>query len=568
MPKRESFIKKLLSFYRPDARDIVVIITYAFLAGVLFLVVPIAASSLVTTIAFGRLLQPLIILSIFVLGGLLIVGALKFTQVRLVELVQQRLFVRQGALLSQKLPTIQYDFLCNNHVPDLVNRFLEVVIIQKVTAQMLMDGAAVVFQVLMGLILISFYHPLLLAYGLVLTLLISLIFISGYGASSTAIDESTSKYEFLQWLEDVARFPLLFKTSWGESLALRKADQLLINYLKTRRGHFRILQRQYLSAYMVQAIAVSFLLILGGWLVMLNQLTLGQLVSAEIVVSAAVYSVSKLGKTFESLYDLIAAINKLDDLHNLPSEKEEGTIALPDSGPLSVEFDEVTSRLKDSKFAAFTLNIPAGSKIAIFGRNASGKSTVANYLLRLVKPAAGQIRINGIDVRDISTYSLRSRIQLVRGYEILHGTIEDNVACLRPHIGTEEVLDALDRVGLLKVVQALPEGVRTNLSAAGAPLSTGQCAQLILARAIVGKPGLIILDQTLDTIDPQSMGQIYQTLLRTDAPWTLIALTSDAMVWTGIEQHYYLSTAGLEKFDSGTVEEQISRLNSWARKDE
>ena len=562
MLKSDSLIRIFLRFYKPEIRDLWIIFTYAFVTGALFLVVPIAANSLVTTIAFGQLLQPLAVLSLFVLFGLLFAALLKVAQVKLVELMQQRLFVRQATTLTSTLTRIDYQFTRDIYAPGIVNRFLEVVVIQKVTSQMMMEGLGVVFQVFTGLVLISFYHPYLLIFGLALLFMIAIILLVGAGATKSAVIESTKKYELLDWLEDIARFPLLFKSAWGGRLARRKADQLILNYIGSRRQHFKVLVRQYIGAYSVQAIGSSLLLILGGWLVMINELTLGQLVSAEIVVSASVASVSKLGKTFESIYDLFAAVVKVEAVKDLPLEKHDGTICLDADRPFEVSFSEIVLRNRSQDFKPINLTVATGSKIAIFGRNASGKSTLANYLLGLELPVAGQVKLQGVDIRDLDLLSLRSQVHLVRGIEVLAGSIEINVNCLRPQIASEDVLKALEQVGLLEIIQKLPEGIRTNLSPGGAPLSTGQLAQLMLARAIVGKPRLIVLDETLDTIDPLSLKYIYQVLLDPKAPWTLIDLTSDPVVWSGFESHYRLSATGLQALAAGVSVEKLSDIES------
>jgi ABC-type bacteriocin/lantibiotic exporter with double-glycine peptidase domain len=167
------------------------------------------------------------------------------------------------------------------------------------------------------------------------------------------------------------------------------------------------------------------------------------------------------------------------------------------------------------------------------------------------------VKIHGVDVRDIEVSSLRSRVHLVRGREILADTIENNISCLRPEVGTEQVLEALEKVRLLEHVQKLPDGIRTQLSSVGNPLSSGQVAQLMLARAIAGRPGVLVLDETLDVIDSTLLKGIYSVLLDPAAPWTLIDLTSDPVVWGDFAQHYRLSTHGLERIEPGASTERL-----------
>ncbi|MEZ6044035.1 MAG: ABC transporter transmembrane domain-containing protein [Planctomycetaceae bacterium] len=230
-----------------------------------------------------------------------------------------------------------------HHLPELVNRFFEVVTLQKVTAQLLLDGIGLILSTVIGMAVLAFYHPWLLGFDLFLLASIAfIIFVLGYGAVDSAIKESKNKYYMAAWLEDIASAPIAFRTFGGHDFALNEADRLISNYILSRRTHFRILIRQIIFALGLQAVASTLLLGLGGWLVITGELTLGQLVAAELIVTVIVGAFAKIGKHMESFYDLLAAVDKLGNLFDLKLDRQDGIVSLGKTGPVEVLFHNIS----------------------------------------------------------------------------------------------------------------------------------------------------------------------------------------------------------------------------------
>ena len=203
------------------------------------------------------------------------------------------------------------------------------------------------------------------------------------------------------WLEEIARHQIAFKTSCGSALALSRTNHYVVDYLTHRGRHFRILMRQIVGSYVLQALASAVLLGVGGWLVISRQLTLGQLVAAELVVALVVSGFTKFGKHLETYYDLMAAMDKLGYLTDLPVERLTGE-ALPEAtGPVSVRFAGIT--------------VAAGERIGLVGSTGAGKSTLLDALYGMRTPIDGIVEFDGRDLRDIKLGDLRSQISLVRG---------------------------------------------------------------------------------------------------------------------------------------------------------
>jgi ABC-type bacteriocin/lantibiotic exporter with double-glycine peptidase domain len=518
---------RLWALLRAERSDVWVVVAYAVTIGLLSLAVPVAVQSLVNTVAFGSLAQPIVVLTSLVLAGLGFANALRALQARVVELIQERLFVRVAVDLAYRLPRARADAFAGHHGPELVNRFFEVLTVQKGAAALLLDGVAIVLQTAIGMLLLAFYHPFLLAFDvLLLGALAFLLLVLGRGATGTAVDESKAKYAVAAWLEELARHPAAFKAPGGAALALGRVDALCRRYLRMRRRHFRVLFRQIVGGLVLHAAASAALLGVGGWLVVARQLTLGQLVAAELIVGAVVAGVAKFGKHLETYYDLLAAVDKLGHLVDLPLEREGGDAPAAVPGAPAVELRGVAHRPGSAPArSGADLTLAAGERVALLGPNGAGKSALLELLYGLHAPAGGTLRFEGVSASELSLDALRARVALVRGHEAFEATLADNVAMGRDEVGPDGVRRALAAVGLLDHVARLPEGIRTPVATGGAPLSPGQVSLLVLARALAGRPRLLLVDGALDALDGPARAAALDALCDPAAPWALLVST-------------------------------------------
>ena len=403
-------------------------IVFALIIGLLTLATPIAVETLVNTVAFGKFLQPLVILSLMLLAFLAFSAALRALQTIVVEIIQRRLFARVAADIAYRLPRVKSEAMEGQYGRELVNRFFDVVIVQKVAAQLLLDGVAIVLGTMIGMAMLAFYHPWLLGFDLMLLLMIALIvFVLGRGAVKSSIKESKTKYKMAAWLQDVAGCPTAFRCKGSARYVLERTDHLTFDYLTTRAAHFRILMRQILFALGMQAVASTVLLGLGGWLVISGQLTLGQLVAAELIVAVIVGSFAKFGKHMESFYDLLASVDKLGVLFDLPLESQHGLSGLPADGGDEVELQDIGYRGASGQqiLNGFSLTVRPGDRIAITGSAGSGKSTLLDLLFGLRTPTRGHINMMGVQLRELDPDALRRLVALVREIEVFEGSVAD-----------------------------------------------------------------------------------------------------------------------------------------------
>ncbi|MCB9704121.1 MAG: ABC transporter ATP-binding protein [Myxococcales bacterium] len=523
---------RLRALLRLEAADLWVIVTYAVGVGVFTLATPIAVQALVNTVAFGALLQPLVVLSILLLGGLAFAGALRAMQAWVVEALQQRWMIQVIGDLAHRLPRLRA-LAGRDHGPELVNRFFDVVTVQKAASSLLLDGLSVALQAAIGMLVLAFYHPLLFAFDVVLLAAVAGIVLGlGKPASATAIKESKAKYAIAAWLEELARHPRLFKGRGGPELAAARADELARAYLGARRGHFRLLFRQIVGVLALQAIASAALLGLGGWLVIARQLTLGQLVAAELIVSAVVAAFAKLGKHLETYYDLLAAIDKLGALADLPLERGDGEHLPAPARPAALRLRGVALASAGGApiLEGLDLELRAGEALAIVGRAGSGKSTLAALLDGLRAPTRGSALLDGVDLRDRALDDLRGAVAVVGGLELFAGSLAANVGLGQPTVTRAELREVLIAVGLEPLLRRLGDDLDAPIGTLGEGLSEAEARRLVLARAIVARPRLLVLDGLLDALDPASREALVPALRPEDAPWSLLVLTRDPTI--------------------------------------
>ena len=513
---------------RPEWPDVWLVLVFAFVVGLLTLATPIAVEALVNTVAFGRLMQPVVVLALILLTFLGFSAAMRTLKTYVVEIIQRRLFARVAADVAYRLPRAEMEAAEGQYPPELVNRFFDIVTTQKVTASLLLDGTGLVLNTIVGMTVLAFYHPWLLGFDVVLLAsMVFIIFILGRGAIGTAVKESKYKYAMASWLEDIARCPTTFRCDGGGELALERADRMIDAYLKARRSHFRILIRQIIFALGLQAVAATALLGLGGWLVITSELTLGQLVAAELIVAVIVGAFAKLGKHIEGFYDLMASVDKLGNLFDIPIERQDGMMYDVSSRPAEVEFKGVAFPLSNPRQAIQNLSfrVERRQSLAVFGPSGSGKSGLLDLLFGVRRPVDGCVLIDGFVPCDLRPDVLRKRVTLVRGTEVFHGTIEENIHLHRPDVTSSQVRDALAAVGLLDEVEYLEGGIDCLLTGGGRPLTENQLRLLAIARAIVGKPSLLLIDGLLDCLPDRDFEKVVGFLTSGNRPWTVVVAT-------------------------------------------
>lgn len=542
--------RRFFGLLKAERQDIITLLIFSVFAGLLYLAAPLAVDAVVSNLAFGGQAQPyfqaLVILGFALFGALALQAIVSGFQYYISDIIQRRIFVRTAADLAYRLPRVKAEALDEVHAPELVNRFLDVVTAQKSTSLLLLDGINLVFSSLIGMLLLALFHPTLLIFAALLLVSIILItWLLGRGAVDTSIAESRMKYDVVNWFEEIAAFPFLFKGPGGYGMAYDRANQLASEYVNLRSNHFRIVMRQIVGLLVLSVLASATLLVLGGWLVISQQITLGQLVASELIMGSIVVALAKVGKKLEAWYDGMAAMDKLGHIFDLEIEREDGEQPARRDGGATVSACELAFAYPENPplFENMNFTLKPGSRTAIVGPHGSGASSLIDILFGLRQPTDGHVSIDGLDLRSWYLEGLRESVQLLRPNEIVDATIVENLRLGRTDIGMDEIRAALERVGLLDTLLHRPEGLNLRLKIGGAPLSGNQRTRLLLARALVQHPRLLLIDELLDGLDPASFNELSNAILAPSHSWTVVLTTRDPVVSAKCDQIINLSAS-------------------------
>ncbi len=548
-----------------DRKDLYLILVYTFFSGLFSLALPLATQIVVNTVAAGVFMQPLTVISTCVCAALSFVALLRLLTLWMVEQIRQRTFTRVALRLAYRVPRVKHALLSREYLPELVNRFFDTITVQSAWFSFLLDAPAAALQLLVGMTLLAFYSPWLLLFdGVVIAFFLLEVFAFGYGGFRTRSAETTQRFLIAGWLEELARCEVGIKTNGIPSYLVKHADKLLVDYLNLRRTHFNVLFRQQASLFFFQALSSAGVLGIGGYLVVNRQLTMGQLVSALLIVNMVMPGLERVVRNLQNVYELLSALGKIGYVEDLPLERKGGEpLPVTQVAGASVEIKGLGFTYTGHKpvLKGIDLAISAGERISLFGHNASGKTTLAKILCGLIEPGEGLVQINGMDVRDVDLSSLRRSVALVSdANEIFPGTIIENVSLGRPEISHADVMWALDLVQFTEFNQ-LPDGLQTELGVAGKSLSRGQIQKLLLARTIVKRPQLIIFDEAFTAIEEKAKLEILDRLYAPEQTWTIIDISHDADSILRSDRIILLSDGVI--VESGTPQELIRHVDGF-----
>ena len=542
--------RRFIRILQPEYRDIVTLIIFAMFSGILYLALPLAVDQVVTNLAFGAQTKPYVqalvmIAKILTLALVLQAIIIGFQSIA-AEIIQRRIFVRAASDLAFRLPRVKASAYDRVRGAELVNRFFDIVTIQKNTAFFLLEGINTIVASLIGMVLLSLYHPLLLVFvGVLIILIVTVTWLLGIGTLRTAIDESLTKYRLVGWFEEIATYPFMFKCAGGYDLAYQRTNMLATQFVKARKKHFNNVFRQVIGLITLSIIATVTLLLLGTWLVLSQQITLGQLVASELIMSGIVASLIKLGKKLETWYDTLAATDKVGHLFDLETESSAGEHPeLPQlTSGMQLKARDLTFSYHQNEplISKKNFEITSGSRTAIFGPQGSGVSSLLDLLFALREPTKGYLEFDGLDARNWQLEHLRSSVQLLRRDEFFEGSIVDNLRLGQNEIPMSEVKSALEKVGLLEELLKLPDGLNLRIHLGGNPLSTSQRTCLLFARALVQKPRLLLIDELFDGLDDATFDRLTHVIFDEQLPWTVVVATRTSKTLHLCEQTINLS---------------------------
>jgi len=531
MSKFVSPVQRFIFLVQSFRKEISQLYFYAFLNGLAGLSLPLGMQAIIQFLLAGQISTSLVLLVALVVVGLFLGGWMQILQLTVSEHIQQQIFARGAFDISFRIPRIRLEKLAGKYFPELMNQFFDIVGIQKGLAKVLIDFTTASLQVILGLILLSIYHPFFIAFSLILIVVLYFLFkfTSPQGMKSSLI-ESKYKYRVANWLKEMARSMATFKLAGNTGFPQKKMDYEVDRYLEARIRHFQVLKVQYWSMVLLKVLIALALLLMGSYLVIDQQLNLGQFVAAELIILLVLNAVEKILLNMDTIYDLLTSLEKVGTITDLELEAPRGDL-VPVTGnniPISVKFEQISFQYENNKSPSLknlALEVKAGEKLAITGSSGGGKSTLLKLLSGIYQVQTGHITLNGLAINRIDHVALHRWVgQCMNSESIFHGSIFENLDLGRG-LSTAQIQEAASMVYLDNYLSNFPDGLDTVLQSDGAPLSRTIAKRIILARSLACKPALLLYEDIFTELPLEEKSALYQLLVQ--GPWTLIAFTND-----------------------------------------
>jgi ABC-type bacteriocin/lantibiotic exporter with double-glycine peptidase domain len=553
--------RKLFGLLHLDRKDVSAIYAFAIFAGLVQLSLPLGIQTIISFVMAGSVSTSIIVLIILVVVGVFLNGLLQVRQLQIIEKIKQKIFARYSMEFAHRLPRLNIARLDNYYLPERVNRFFDTMSLQKGMEKILLDIPAAIIQIFFGVILLSFYHPVFIAFGASLLLILYIILRytlpNGFSASMEA---SEYKFKTAAWLEELARVIKTFKYSRGTSLNTQKADELVTGYLTVRTRYFRILLTQFWSLIGFKVIITAAMLILGVILLADQQINIGQFIAADIVILSVIGSVEKLILTLDKVYETLTSLEKMGSITDAETETG-GTQLLPDTNTgVSISFKNLAFAYTGTHTVLQNINfeIKPGEKLCIMGDSGSGKSSALRLLTGAYRNYEGAILIDNIPLLNYELASLRAQTGiLVSQQDIFQGTLRDNITMGNNDIPLTDLVKMIALCGLSGFLESLPDGFDTVLDPAGQRLSTRIKQGILLSRALLGKRRLLLLEEPFVAIDTQVRKQVLQ-LLMADQSTTAIITSMNPEVAKICDKVLVLKNGTVNAFGTWQEIEQIN----------
>ncbi len=533
--------KRFQQLLKVDNKDITQVYIYALFNGLVNLSLPIGIQAIINLIQGGEATTSWIILVSFVIAGIALTGVLQMMQLRIVENIAQKIFSRASFEFAYRIPRIKFRALYDYYAPELANRFFDTLTIQKGLPKILIDFSLAMFQIIVGLVLLSLYHPFFILFSLFLVALVYIILaLTGPKGLRTSLAESKYKYNIAFWLEEIARTKLSFKLISDSDMELTKSNENVDQYLEARESHFRVLINQFLYLIGFKVLIAAGLLISGSILVFNQQMNIGQFVAAEIIIILIIASVEKLIKSLDSIYDVLTALEKIGYVTDMPLDKEEGLTFKDDTQAFSVAVKNLSFKYPDmNESILYNVNfeVPKGESVFIKGPAGAGKSTLMSLLAGILEPTSGLIRFNDCPLPSLNGHELKKHIGFsLSNNDIFQGTILENIQMGRRGISADDISDAIKITNLGDYISSVPLGLKTLLDPEGKKVPRSVQNKILLARAIVNRPKLLFLEDSLDHVQAKEKEEIILRLTNPEQPWSIIVSAVDPIWGNYIKQ--------------------------------
>lgn len=452
-----------------------------------------------------------------VIGLYVLKGLFTYGQEYLSYLVSNRVIVDLRVRLYEHLQELSLDFYGRWHTGELLSRMmndianLQLTILTSFTA--IIPQSLLLIGLLVYIFVLNWQLSLLMLVAFPLIVQLMRWFASGLRQISERVQQKTA--DITAHVQETISQIRVVKAFTMEKAETEKFRAENAKALKITMGAVQILSTQSPVIALLQATAAVGIVWLGGLQIINGQLTLPQLISFATALGIMTDPGSTLSKAFAVIQQGLASSKRIFEIiDTVPSVADR-----PGAQPLReivgrIEFQHVTFAYdREPVLNHIDLEVKAGEALALVGRTGSGKSTLVNLLPRFYDPRAGRILIDGVDLRDVTSESLRQKIAIVpQEIALFRGTIEDNIAYGKPDATCDQIQAAAKAANAHQFISALPNGYLTEVGERGAKLSGGEKQRIAIARAVLRDPKILILDEATSSLDAETEMLIREAL--------------------------------------------------------
>ena len=350
------------------------------------------------------------------------------------------------------------------------------------------------------------------------------------------------------------------KSFCNENEELKKFNKTNNVFKIARESAYKVMADYFSGMNLFMDILELISLIAGGYFAYIGKITLGDFTAYLLYVKMFIDPIKKLINFTEQYQSGMTGFERFMEIINEDTEKEnKKPIELENvKGNISIENVSFTYEDKKDVLKNFSLDIKAGKTVALVGPSGGGKTTLCNLIPRFYEFNEGDIKIDGISIKDISLKSLRKNIGVVQQDVFLFtGTIRDNIICAKPNASDSEIIDAARKAKIHEFIEGLPEGYDTYIGERGVKLSGGQKQRISIARIFLKNPPIIILDEATSALDNVTEREIQESLEELSKDRTNLVVAHRLSTIRNSDEIVVIGNQGIE--ERGTHDELINK---------
>ena len=514
---KENVLTRFWNMLTPDRVEIRNIYIFAIFSGIISLGLPLGIQMIINFIQLGQLSASWFLLVGLVVAAIGFSGVMNILQLRITENLQQRIFTRSAFEFAYRIPKIKLEALRNYYHPEINARFFDTLTIQKAISKLLIDFMAASLQIIFGLGLLAFYHSFFIFFGVgLLFLLYIIIRLTSRRGYETSMKESSQKYKIVNWLNEINIARASVRNA-GTNFHLTVIDEKLNGYINARKSHFRILVQQYGYLILFKILIALCLLIVGGLLVVNQEMNIGQFVASEIIIVLVLSSVEKIVLNLDLVYDVLTSIEKIGQVTDLPIEERKGShlFVISEQG-IQVEIKALDFHMEEttnSVLNQFSMVAKPGQKVSIISDSSLSSKSLFLILLGHLNKYTGTIFLDNQPLDNLDQNEmLKSTGAVLAEDKLIFGSVKDNIFFGRTDFQLMDVIEICRELGIDKNIEQLADKYETLLNPDYLVIPYDVERKILLARVLLTKPKLMLLENLSSGMNNKQLETLLSTI--------------------------------------------------------